>query len=181
MTGTDLATRRRLEATVRAHRACRVREAAAAYDEILRSYPDNADVMQLFGAALAELAPTEEGAQWMACSLELEPDRATVWINLARAWPALGRDEAGLRCGDWAVSRDGSVAGAFRVRAAALTALGRREEALASSGQAVRLAMQDATAHCELGLALEAVGRVGDALACFARAVAVRPYRGAGP
>jgi tetratricopeptide (TPR) repeat protein len=179
MTETDLATRRRLEAAVRAHRAGRVREAAAAYDELLRGDPDNADVMQRFGAALAQLGRTEEGAQWMARSLELEPDRPTVLINLARALHTLGRDEDALRCGDRAVSLDGTVAGAYRVRAAALTALGRREEALASSGQAVRLAMQDATAHLELGLALGAVGRVDDALACFARAVALDPNLGA--
>ncbi len=178
MTGNDLAARRRLEAAVRAHRAGRVREAAAAYDELLRRDPDNADVMQRFGAALAELGRTEEGAQWMARSLELEPDRPTVLINLARALLALGRYEDALRCGDRAVSLDGTVAGAYRVRAAALTALGRREDALASSGQAVRLAMRDATAHLELGLALGAVGRVEDALACSARAIALDPNLG---
>ncbi len=179
MAGTDLATQRRLEAAVRAHRAGRVREAAAAYDELLRRDPDNADLMQRFGAALAELGRTEEGAQWMASSLELEPDRPTVLINLAKALHALGRDEAALRCGDRAASLDGTVAGAYRVRAAALTALGRREEALASSGQAVRLAMQDATAHLELGLALDAVGRSDDALACSSRALALDPNLGA--
>ena len=110
MTGTDLATRRRLEAAVRAHRAGRVREAAAAYDELLRQDPGNADVMQRFGAALAELGRAEEGAQWMARSLELQPDRPTVLVNLARALHVLGRDEAALRCGDRAVSLDGTVA-----------------------------------------------------------------------
>jgi tetratricopeptide (TPR) repeat protein len=179
MTGTDLATRRRLEAAVRAHRAGRVQEAAAAYDELLRRDPDNADVMQRFGTALAELGRTEEGAQWMARSLELKPDRPTVLINLARALHILGRDEAALRCGDRAVSLDGTVATGYRVRAAALTALGRREEALASSGEAVRLAMRDATAHLELGVALDAVGRSDDALACFAHAITLDPNLGA--
>src|SRR5260370_17517125 len=115
MTGTDLATRRRLEAAVRAHRAGRVREAAAAYDEILRSYPDNADVMQRFGAALAELGRTEEGAQWMARSLELEPDRPTALINLARPLHALGRDEAALRCGDLSLRLPSPVPRPFRL------------------------------------------------------------------
>ena len=164
---------------MRAHRAGRVREAAAAYDELLRQDPGNADVMQRFGAALAELGRAEEGAQWMARSLELQPDRPTVLVNLARALHVLGRDEAALRCGDRAVSLDGTVAAGYRVRAAALTALGRREEALASSGEAVRLAMRDATAHLELGVALEAVGRSDDALACFAHAVTLDPNLGA--
>src|SRR5258708_21247694 len=121
MTGTDTAARQRLQAAVRAHRAGRVREAAAAYDEILRSYPDNADVMQRFGAALAELGRTEESAQWMARSLELEPDRPTVLINLARALHALGRDEAALRCGHRSVRLHGSVAGADPLTAPTLT------------------------------------------------------------
>src|SRR5258707_13928959 len=125
MTGTDLATRRRLEAAVRAHRAGRVREAAAAYDEILRSYPDNADVMQRFGAALAELGRAEEGAQWMVRSLELQPDRPTVLVNLARALLQLGRHEAALNLGDRAVRLDGTAAGGDPVPARALPALGR--------------------------------------------------------
>src|SRR6202049_1930937 len=178
MTATDAGTRRRLEAAVRAHAAGRVREAAAAYDELLRGDPGNADLMRRFGAALAELGRTAEGAQWMARSLELKQDRPTVLVNLARALLALGQHESALGCSDRAVSLDGTMAVAYRVRAAALTALGRREEALASSGQAVRLAMRDATAHLELGLALEAVGRSGDALACFAQAIALDPNLG---
>ncbi|MGH8337800.1 MAG: tetratricopeptide repeat protein, partial [Gammaproteobacteria bacterium] len=65
MTATDAGTRRRLEAAVRAHRAGRVQEAAAAYDELLRRDPGNPDLMQRFGATLAQLGRTEEGAQWM--------------------------------------------------------------------------------------------------------------------
>src|ERR1700738_3238207 len=123
MTGTDIATRRRLEGAVRDHRAGRVQEAAAAYDELLRRDPGNADLMQRFGVALAELGRTEEGAGWMARSLEGQPDRPPVLVNLARALHVLGRHEAALRCCDRAVSLDGTVAGGYRVRAAALTAL----------------------------------------------------------
>ena len=121
MTATDPATHRRLEAAVRAHGTGRVQEAAAAYDELLRNDPGNADVMQRFGAALAELGRTEEGAQWMARSLELEPNRPTVLVNLARALHALGQHEAALGCCDRAASLDGTLAGAYRVRAGALT------------------------------------------------------------
>ena len=121
MTGTDLATRRRLEAAVRAHGAGRVQEAAAAYDELLRGDPGNADLMRRFGAALAELGRMAEGEQWMARSLELQPDRPTVLVNLARALLALGQHEAALNCSDRAVSLDGAMAVAYRVRAAALT------------------------------------------------------------
>src|SRR6266404_95323 len=124
MTATDPATRRRLEAAVRAHGAGRVQEAAAAYAELLRSDPGNADLMQRFGVALAELGRTEEGAQWMARSLELQPDRPTVLVNLARALLQLGRHEAALDCCNRAVNVDAALAGAYRVRAAALTASG---------------------------------------------------------
>jgi tetratricopeptide (TPR) repeat protein len=179
MTATDIVTRKRLEAAVRAHGAGRVQEAAAAYTELLRGDSGNADLMQRLGAALAELGRTAEGAQWMARSLELQPERPTVLVNLARALLALGQHQAALACGDRAVSLDGTLAVAHRVRAAALTALGRREEALVSSGQAVRLAMHDATVHLELGLALTAVGRLDDAIVCFAHATALDPNLGA--
>jgi tetratricopeptide (TPR) repeat protein len=127
--------------------------------------------MQRLGAALATLCRTAEGAQWMARSLELKPDRPTVLVNLARALLALGRYDDALDCCNRAVNANAASAGAYRIRAAALTASGRHEEALANAGQAVRLAMGDATAHLELGCALDAVGRTNDALACFAQAI----------
>jgi Flp pilus assembly protein TadD len=51
MNSIDPARRRDLEAAVRHHRAGRLREAVAAYENLLRVTPDDADVMQLLGVA----------------------------------------------------------------------------------------------------------------------------------
>jgi len=154
------ANRERLEAAVRHHTAGRLREAVGLYEEVLRAAPDDADVMQRLGTALAQLGQFEQGAHLMATSLELKPDRPQVLLNLARALLSLGRTDDALQCTNRAVALDGSSSSAFRLRGATLATLGKAEQALANFGQAVRL-----------GVALEASGRATDALTCFERAI----------
>ena len=160
---------------MRDHRAGRLRQAVSAYETLLRRTPNDADVLQLLGVALAQLGRCADAVVLLARSLELKPDRPTVLLSLAQALHTLGREDEALRACDRALTLDQSLAGGYRTRAAVLTALGRREEALANAGQAVRLARQDAGAHADLGVALEAVGREREAVECFERAIALDP------
>ena len=160
-----------LDAAVREHHAGRLSTALSMYQEVLRQTPDDAEVLQLAGAALAQLGRQQESVLLLARALEIKPDRVSVMLNLARALHALGRDQEALECCDRALALEPSSAAAYRARGAALMALKQREQALASFAQAVRLAPQDAAAHADLGIALEAAGRAQDAIACFEHAV----------
>ncbi len=160
---------------MRAHRAGRLREAVAGYEALLQHTPNDADVLQLLGLALAQLGSCADAVVFLSRSLSLKPDRPTVLLNLAQALHTLGREEEALHACNRALTLDTALAGGYRTRAAVYTALGRREEALANAGQAVRLALQDPGAHADLGVALETVGREREALECFERAVALDP------
>ena len=175
MNAADQAKHAKLAAAARAHRAGRLREAVASYEALLQRTPDDADILQLLGLALAQLGSCADAVVFLSRSLSLKPDRPTVLLNLAQALHTLGREEEALQACNRALTLDTSLAGGYRTRAAVYTALGRREEALANAGQAVRLALQDPGAHADLGVALEAVGRERDALECFERAVALDP------
>ena len=164
-----------LAAAVQNHRAGRLQEAITAYESLLQRTPNDADVLQLLGVALAQLGRPADGVAFLARSLELKPDRPSVWLNLAQALQTTGRAEEALQACDRAIALDRTLAGAYRAKAAALGALGRNEEALAHAGQAVRLAMNDPSAHADLGAALVAVGREREALECFDRAIAMSP------
>lgn len=165
----------KLAAAARAHRAGRLREAVASYEALLQHTPNDADILQLLGLALAQLGSCADAVVFLSRSLSLKPDRPTVLLNLAQALHTLGREEEALQACNRALALDTALAGGYRTRAAVYTALGRREEALANAGQAVRLALQDPGAHADLGVALEAVGREREALECFERAVALDP------
>ena len=175
MDAPDQAKQARLAAAVRDHRSGRLREAVTGYEALLQHTPNDADILQLLGLALAQLGSCAEAVVFLARSLELKPDRPAVLLNLAQALHTLRREEEALQACNRALTLDRSLAGGYRTRAAVFTALGRREEALANAGQAVRLALQDPGAHADLGVALEAVGRERDALECFERAVALDP------
>jgi tetratricopeptide (TPR) repeat protein len=171
----DKETGKRLEAAVGDHRAGRLQAAIAAYEDLLRRDPSDADIMQRLGVALAQVGRHEEGAFLLSGSLDVEPNRPSVILNLARALHALGREEDALGSCDRALILDANLAAGHRLRSIVLSALGRRDEALASSGQAVRLAPQDAASHVELGVGLAGVGRMQDALRCFERGVELDP------
>jgi len=176
VSATDPADRAALAAAVQNHRAGRLREAITSYDALLQRRPNDADLLQLMGVALAQLGRPADGIPFLARSLELKPDRPLVWLNLAQALLTTGRAEEALQACDRAIALDRTLAGAYRSKAAALGALGRGEEALANAGQAVRLAMKDPGAHADLGAALVAVGREREALECFDRAIAMDPH-----
>jgi tetratricopeptide (TPR) repeat protein len=171
----DQAARDRLQSALRDHRAGRLRDAVAVYEDLLRRDPSDADVMQLLGVALGQLGEHEDAARLLAGSLDVKPDRPSVLLNLAQALRSLDREEEALRCCDRALSLDRSLAGAHRMRAASLTKLGRGQEGLASYGEAVRLAPSDPAALTDLGNALDEAGRPRDALDCFLRAIALNP------
>src|SRR5258708_13031003 len=133
MSTIDPTKRRELESAVRDHRAGRLREAVAAYENLLRRAPDDPDLMQLLGVALGQLGNHLHGARLLARSLELKPDRPTVLLNLAQALRALGREEEALRCCDRALALDQSLPGGYRTRGPPLPPLCRRQEPLPHS------------------------------------------------
>ena len=171
----EQAKQAKLARAVGAHRAGRLREAVAGYEALLQRTPDDADILQLLGVALAQSGRCADAVAFLGRSLELTPDRPTVLLNLAQALHTLGREQEALQACNRALALDTALAGGYRTRAAAFTALGRREEALANAGQALRLALHDPGAHADLGVALEAVGREREALECFERAIALDP------
>jgi tetratricopeptide (TPR) repeat protein len=171
----DQTKQAQLTAAVQAHRAGRLLDAVAGYEVLLQHTPNDGDILQLLGVALAQMGNCADAVALLARSLELKPDRPTVHLNLAQALHTLGREEDALQACNRALALDASLPGGYRTRFAVLNALGRRDEALANAGQAVRLAMGDPGAHADLGVALEAVGRAREALECFGRAVALDP------
>ena len=175
MDAVDQAKQAKLAAAVHAQHAGRLREAIAAYEALLQHTPNDADILQLLGIALAQLGSCADAVVFLTRSLNLKPDRPSVLLNLAQALHTLKREEEALQACNRALALDHSLARGYRTRAAVFTALGCRQEALANAGQAVRLALQDPGAHADLGVALEAVGREREALECFERAIALDP------
>ena len=160
---------------MRDHQAGRLREAAAAYETLLRATPDDADVLQLLGVAFGQLGNHEGAALHLGRSLELNPDRPTVWLNLAQALHTLRRHEEALSACDQAIALDSALSGAYRLRGTTFAGLGRQQDAIANYGQAARLTPNDPGTYVDLGVVLSAANRTADALVCFDRALELNP------
>jgi tetratricopeptide (TPR) repeat protein len=175
MRSIDPTRQRALEAAVRDHRSGRLRDAVRAYEKLLRDSNEDADVLQLMGVAQGQLGNHEGAAACLMRSLELQPDRPSVILNLAQALRSLGRDAEALHYCDRALALDPSLAGAYRLRGAAHAALGRLQDAIANYGHAARLTPNDANVFLDLGTVLDQAGRTADALVCFDRAIELNP------
>jgi Flp pilus assembly protein TadD len=93
----DQARQAKLAATVRAHRAGHLREAVAGYEALLQGTSEDADILQLLGAALAQSGRCADAVVFLGKSLELTPDRPSVLLNLAQALHTVGREEEALQ------------------------------------------------------------------------------------
>lgn len=177
MSSIDTVRRRAsLEAAVRDHRAGKLREAVQAYTRLLQESNDSdADVLQLMGVAQGQLGNHEVAATCLSRSLELQPDRPSVLLNLAQALHHLGRHADVLQTCDRALRLDQSLAAGYRLRGSAHAALGHLQDAVANLGQAARLMPNDPGVYVDLGVALDANGRPLDALVCFDRAIELDP------
>jgi tetratricopeptide (TPR) repeat protein len=175
MRSIDPTRQRALEAAVRDHRSGRLRDAVRAYEKLLRDSNEDADVLQLMGVAQGQLGNHEGAAACLMRSLELQPDRPSVILNLAQALRSLGRDAEALHYCDRALALEPSLAGAYRLRGAAHAALGHLQDAIANYGHAARLTPNDANVFLDLGAVLDQAGRTADALVCFDRAIELNP------
>ncbi len=140
------------------HRAGRLEEAVARYDEALRRDPGSVDA--LFNRSQIQLAlgRLEEALAGFERVVALEPSDAGALRARGVVLQALGRHEEALASLDAALALDPGDAGAWNARGSELQALGRFEAALESFARARALKPDDALTHWNESLCRLAMG-----------------------
>jgi Flp pilus assembly protein TadD len=157
------------------HRAGRLAEAQAMYNEILRRDPDNADALHMLGVAAAQGGQPEVALRHIARAISLNPVPPFYHNNLGNVLHELDRFSEALLCYQEALRLDPEYAEAHNNLANTLTQLGRRQEALAHHLEAVRLKPEFGAAYDSLGATLRAEGLYQEALACYEEALRLDP------
>ena len=67
------------------HRAGRLYDAVAVYEEMLTNQPDHPDILNNFGACLMDLGRVEAAVDLLFKAVELRPDDADLLNNLGNA------------------------------------------------------------------------------------------------
>ncbi len=108
-------------------------------------------------------------------AIQLKPDHAEAYNNLAAALLAQGRLEDAVARYRKALSLKPDYAEAHNNLAVALVAQGRAVEALPCYERAIALNPERADIHYNLGIALASLGRLEDAAARYRHALALKP------
>ena len=169
-TTTDL-----LREAVALQRRGAVAEAAARYNEVLRTDPSNSDAYYYLGMLSCQAGHFDEGTEFARKALACDARHANAHILLGRALSALGRHDEAIKSLQQAIALAPDLATAHSNLADVLSDLGRKAEAVHSYDRALALAPDCVEDWFNRGLALHAVGRQEEALGSFERAIAAKP------
>ena len=153
----------------------RAAQAIGAYDALLGSRPDDADVLHNRGVALLALGRRVEAVQAMDAAAAIRPEYASAYYNRGVALSGLGRPGLAAASFARAVELAPDDVNALTNLGATLMALGRPEEALARFDRALAIRPDDVGALGNRANALSELGRPDQALQSAARALELRP------
>ncbi len=164
-----------LQKALTLHREGAVEAATAAYGEVLRADPANADAHYYLAMISCQGGRFAVGAELARKSLAADPRHARAHVLLGRASSALGQHEEALASFDRAIMLAPDLAEAHSHRADALNALGRNAEAIESYDRTLALAPDSIEDRFNRAAALNIAGRNAEAVSSLDHAVAARP------
>lgn len=145
------------------------------YRQAIRAKPGHPVSYAKLGLALAQTGRLEEAQRELERSLELAPDDAETWTNLANILLRRGATEEAMAAYRRALKQDGELAEAHYGLGMSHYAQGETTEALNALGRALELRPDFLKAHINMGVVLEDLDRLEEALLHFRRAMVLAP------
>lgn len=163
------------QAALAQHRAGRIAEAAAAYQQIISINPKHGEAQHLLATILQDQGQLDQAIACYRKAIEAQPGSAEIHSNLGNALTSRGSPEEAAQHCRKAVALKPNFAEAHSNLGNALMSLGKLDEAIKCFRSAIRHKPEFATAHRNLGVALNAQGLYEDALVSHRKALALKP------
>lgn len=157
------------------HQEGQLAQAAALYEEILRTEPAHLDALHLLGVLAAQTNNPLRAVELFDSAIALNPNSATFYFNRGLALQALEQPQAALASYDKCIALEHNAADAYFNRGNTLKELNRREAALASYDKAIAIRPDYAEAYYNRGNVLGELKQPEAALASYDKAIAVKP------
>lgn len=158
-----------------AHATSDLPRAEGLYRILLRTRPNDPDVLGSLGTLCHQTGRHDEAIELFSRALRANPRAPDLLANFGVVLLAAGRAEESLARCDQALALLPRHPAIHDNRGNALNALGRYAQALAAYDRAVALAPDFAEAHDNRGVALEHLKRYQEALDAHERSLALRP------
>jgi tetratricopeptide (TPR) repeat protein len=149
--------------------------AAAAFEKAIATEKDNFYLHYMLGLSYWKDGRDERAAESLNTCLELKPDFAKGWVNLARVRRELGDPREAVALCEKALALDEASDDAWNVTGLAYLDMGEREKAREAFNNAVAINGRNAYALNNLALTLIYEERYGDALIPLEQAVELAP------
>jgi Flp pilus assembly protein TadD len=150
-------------------------QSAAAWREILRQQPENAEALMHLGLSTLRTGAIAEAERFFARMTRVAPSAPQSFNGHGIALAGLGRLDEALVSFDRALTLDPRDADSWANRGLALTDMSRLDDALDSFSRALALRPDFPAVHKNAGLALHRMRRFHDAIARFGQAIAADP------
>ncbi|HLK25630.1 MAG TPA: tetratricopeptide repeat protein [Caulobacteraceae bacterium] len=157
------------------HRADRLADAAALYEQILDLDPENAEALRNLASIALQKGRFELALGLSDQALKLKPDSPEALSNRGAALHNLRRFDEAIASLDAAIALDPENGRTYADRSLAFKAAGQLEAALDSADRAIALEPDYAPAHNNRGAVLCDLNRPEEALASLDLAIALQP------
>ena len=162
----------RFERALEHHRAGRLVEASALYQEILQATPDHAGALAALGRILKGSARTEEAVPFLQRAAVLMPDDAELHCDLGNALQTLGQLAAAAAAYRRSLELNPQLGRAWYSAGCAESSRKEYAAAIGCFGRALEIHPEWAEAQHNLGQVLFKLGQVEEALQLFRQAAA---------
>jgi len=157
------------------HRAGKLEEAEAIYREILKRDPQHLEALRLLAQVAVQCEHYGQAEKLLNRAIELAPDFAAAWVDLARAQLERLDLDAARASIERAATMNPASALVQLHRASILARSGRHEEAVAGYRRAAELNPAGPGPWVGLANTLKTIGRQAEAIEAYRRAALLRP------
>jgi predicted O-linked N-acetylglucosamine transferase (SPINDLY family) len=164
-----------LQTAMAHHRAGRLPQAEAIYQQILQADPGNADALHMLGLVAAQVGSNESAITLFQRAIAAKPDDPSYHCNLGHALQASGRLEPAVASYRSAIALRRGYANYHASLAEALTQLQQWEPAAESFRATLAIEPGNAQARYGLGFVLRQMGQHEEAIRCYQQALAANP------
>ncbi|HEY0294989.1 MAG TPA: tetratricopeptide repeat protein, partial [Bordetella sp.] len=164
-----------LQTALAHHRAGRLAQAVAIYQQILEANPNDSEALHWLGNAAGQLGEIDLAVTLLAKAHTLAPRNAQYLLSLGAMHRARQAYEPSLACYEQALALQPGSGAACYGKGMALQRLGRTQDAMAALRKALALAPNHAQATLSLAYLLRETGELDEAARHYRQAIATTP------
>jgi len=145
------------------------------YRKILKSDPNHVEAARMLARIAADNHQHDDAEVFLRHAIEIAPDYARLWVDLANVLKELNKTEEMLTCADKVLALAPDVSESHVLHGMALGANSAHEEATVAYKRALEISPQRPIVLCSLAHHLKTLGKQDESIETYRRCMEVKP------